>query len=147
MGLLFLIFGKTKTRSQDKEVGKEYVVMVLGDTLKKILLAGVGTIATTAEKSSEIVEELIKKGEITVEQGKILNKELSQNVKDTLSPGKARAEKKMADFNEMVKGLEADQLASLKAAIADMEAADPIAKAEEASIEAVKAAEEAVNPE
>ena len=147
MGLLFLIFGKTKTRSQDKEVGKEYVVMILGDTLKKILLAGVGTIATTAEKSSEIVEELIKKGEITVEQGKILNKELSQNVKDTLSPSKARAEKKMADFNEMVKGLEADQLASLKAAIADMEAADPIAKAEEASIEAVKAAEEAVNPE
>ena len=121
--------------------------MVLGDTLKKILLAGVGTIATTAEKSSEIVEELIKKGEITVEQGKILNKELSQNVKDTLTPGKAKAEKKIADFNEMVKGLEAEQLASLKAAIADLEAADPIAKAEEASIEAVEAAAEKVDPE
>ena len=76
--------------------------MVLGDTLKKILLAGVGTIATTAEKSSEIVEELIKKGEITVEQGKILNKELSQNVKDTLSPSKARAEKKIGSIKEWI---------------------------------------------
>ena len=120
--------------------------MVLGDTLKKILLAGVGTIATTAEKSSEIVEELIKKGEITVEQGKILNKELSQNVKDTLAPGKAKAEQKAADFSEMVKGLGAEQLASLKAAIADMEAADPVASAEKDSIEAVEAAAKSVDP-
>ncbi len=120
--------------------------MVLGDTLKKILLAGVGTIATTAEKSSEIVEELIKKGEITVEQGKILNKELSQNVKDTLAPGKAKAEQKAVDFSEMVKGLGAEQLASLKAAIADMEAADPVASAEKDSIEAVEAAAKSVDP-
>lgn len=106
--------------------------MVFSETIKKILLAGVGTIATTAEKSSEIIDELIKKGEITVEQGKILNKELSQNVKDTLAPGKAKAQKKAADIAEMIKGMEAEELASLKAAIADMEAADPEAPAEEA---------------
>ena len=42
----------------------------LGDGIKKILLAGVGTIAVTSEKSKEILDELVKKGELTVEQGK-----------------------------------------------------------------------------
>ena len=40
----------------------------LGDGLRKIVLAGIGALATTYEKSSEIVDELVKKGEITVEQ-------------------------------------------------------------------------------
>ena len=47
--------------------------MDLGDGLKKLLLAGIGTVAVTAEKSKEILDELVKKGEITVEQGKVLN--------------------------------------------------------------------------
>ena len=41
--------------------------MELGDGLKKLLLAGVGTVAVTAEKSREILDELVKKGELTVE--------------------------------------------------------------------------------
>ena len=43
----------------------------LGTEVKKIFLAGIGAIAVTAEKSAEIVDGLVKKGEITVEQGKI----------------------------------------------------------------------------
>ncbi len=53
----------------------------LGDDLKKVLLAGVGAVAVTAEKSKELVEQLAKKGEITLEQGRILNEELSRKVK------------------------------------------------------------------
>ena len=45
----------------------------LGSDLKKILLAGIGAVAVTAEKGEEIVKELVKKGEITLEQGKVLN--------------------------------------------------------------------------
>ena len=55
----------------------------IGDGLKKFLLVGIGAAATTVEKSQQIVDELIKKGEITVEQGKELNKELQHNVKKT----------------------------------------------------------------
>ena len=51
-------------------------IMELGEGLKKILLAGIGTAAVTAEKSKEILDELVKKGELTVEQGKVLNQEL-----------------------------------------------------------------------
>ncbi len=39
--------------------------MDLGDGLKKLLLAGIGTVAVTAEKSKEILDELVKKREIS----------------------------------------------------------------------------------
>ena len=46
----------------------------LTDGLKKILLAGIGTVAVTAEKSKEVLDEMVKRGELTVEQGKVLNR-------------------------------------------------------------------------
>lgn len=56
----------------------------LSDGLKKILLAGIGIAATTAEKSKEILDDMVKKGELTVEQGKVLNRELKHNIKETV---------------------------------------------------------------
>lgn len=63
----------------------------LGDGLRKIVLAGIGALATTYEKSSEIVDELVKKGEITVEQGKALNTELKRKVSEVVDDVKATA--------------------------------------------------------
>lgn len=54
-------------------------------TMKKLLLAGLGSMANTYEKGAEIVEELIKKGELTLNQGKELNQELKRRT----SGGKA----------------------------------------------------------
>ncbi|WP_297316348.1 hypothetical protein [Bifidobacterium indicum] len=51
----------------------------IGDGLHKVLLAGIGALATGVEKGQEIVDNLVKKGELTVEQGKILNTELKRN--------------------------------------------------------------------
>lgn len=56
----------------------------LGDNVKKILLAGIGAVAVTAEKSGEILDDLVKKGELTVEQGKVLNEELKHNIKEKM---------------------------------------------------------------
>lgn len=52
----------------------------LSEELKKVLLAGIGAVATTIEKSKDVVDELVKKGELTVEQGKALNEELKHNL-------------------------------------------------------------------
>lgn len=74
----------------------------IGDGLKKFLLVGIGAAATTVEKSQQIVDELIKKGEITVEQGKELNKELQHNVKKTVEARKTDAltvEEKLAKID------------------------------------------------
>ena len=56
--------------------------MELGENIKKLLLAGIGTAAVTAEKSKEILDDLVKKGELTVEQGKVLNQELRHDFKE-----------------------------------------------------------------
>ena len=61
----------------------------LGEGLKKLALAGIGTAAYAVEKSADIMDTLAKKGEETVEQGKVLYKELKHNVKSTIKDYKA----------------------------------------------------------
>ena len=56
----------------------------LTDGLKKILLAGIGTVAVTAEKSKDVLDELVKKGELTVEQGKVLNEDVYKRQRQKL---------------------------------------------------------------
>jgi polyhydroxyalkanoate synthesis regulator phasin len=63
----------------------------LGEGLRKVVLAGIGALATGYEKSNEIVDELVKKGEITVEQGKALNTELKRKVAETVDDAKKDA--------------------------------------------------------
>ena len=53
------------------------------DGIKKVLLAGVGAVAMGAEMSQDLVDDLIKQGELTVEQGKSLNEEIARKVKET----------------------------------------------------------------
>ena len=50
--------------------------------LNKAFLATVGAVAITAEKSQQAVEDLVKKGELTVQQDKSLNQELSRKAKE-----------------------------------------------------------------
>ena len=56
-----------------------------GESVKKLLLAGIGAAATTAEKSKELLDDMVEKGELTVEQGKIINEELKHDIKGGLS--------------------------------------------------------------
>ncbi len=48
----------------------------IGDGFKDVFLAGIGAMAITAEKGKELVDQLIEKGELTVDQGKQINTEL-----------------------------------------------------------------------
>lgn len=50
---------------------------------KDIFLAGVGALALGAEKSKDLIDQLISKGELTVEQGKELNEELKHKAAAT----------------------------------------------------------------
>lgn len=110
----------------------------IGDGLKKFLLVGIGAAATTVEKSQQIVDELIKKGEITVEQGKELNKELQHNVKKTMEARKADA----LTVEEKLAKMSADELELLKKKIAEAEKAFEDATGITESDEEAKAAAE-----
>lgn len=52
---------------------------------KDIFLAGVGAAAITGEKAKEVVDTLIEKGGITVEQGKEINTELKHRATETVT--------------------------------------------------------------
>ena len=73
--------------------------MRISEELRKVLLAGIGAVATTAEKSKDLVDALVAKGELTVEQGKVLNEELKRNVSESIQQAK---EKKAASSQNKV---------------------------------------------
>ena len=112
----------------------------LSDGIRKLILAGIGAVAATKEKSEVILDELVKKGELTVEQGKVLNEELKHNIKDAIrdnvtlhivtdedeEPKEDETEGEAApqgDLMDAVDGMDDEQLAALKARIEAAEAA------------------------
>lgn len=50
------------------------------EIMKKSLLAGIGAIAMTEDKIQELIDEVVKKGEISEQEGKSLVKELQNAV-------------------------------------------------------------------
>ena len=97
-----------------------------GENIKKLLLAGVGAVAVTAEKSKELLDEMVEKGELTVEQGKVLNEELKHNIKKTVKENVNTGEKKTAseEVSELLDKMTPEQIAALKEQIEKKEAED-----------------------
>lgn len=94
-------------------------------SLERILLAGIGALATTAEKSKEMLDELVKKGELTVEQGKTLNEELKHTVEATFSEaGKPAHEFATSGVINNLDKLTPDELAQIRAKLQELEDAD-----------------------
>lgn len=58
------------------------------DEFKKIMLAGIGSAAYTYEKASDLVSEFVKKGKLTVTEGKELSEELKRNIKNKVNLNK-----------------------------------------------------------
>ena len=102
----------------------------LTDGLKKILLAGIGTVAVTAEKSKEVLDEMVKRGELTVEQGKVLNQELKHNIKDVSVKPQSPEE-----LEELLDKMTPEQIQALKSKLAQMDEADVDQEADESVFE------------
>ena len=90
-----------------------------GDTIKKVFLAGIGAAAEGTEKAQELLNEMIKKGELTVEQGKVLNQELRHDAQEKWKNAKVKAEQnqkeeKKSDVSELLKSLSVEDLKELK---------------------------------
>ena len=97
--------------------------MDIGEDIRKILLVGIGAAAETAERSRDIVNELVKKGELTLEQGKILNEELKRNMEDKVKEHVTVTVNKKApdDVKKAVENMNGEELEQLKAKIAEVE--------------------------
>ena len=112
----------------------------LSDGIRKLILAGIGAVAATKEKSEVILDELVKKGELTVEQGKVLNEELKHNIKEVIrdnvtlhvvpddeekpeTPEEEDEAPAHDDLMDAVDSMDDEQLTALKARIQAAEAA------------------------
>lgn len=57
----------------------------LTDPFREIFLAGIGALSIGAEKTQEIVEQLVKQGQITADQGKDVVSDLQSKAKENAS--------------------------------------------------------------
>ena len=87
-----------------------------GEDLRKLVLAGLGAVAVTAEKSKDVVDQLVKKGELTVEQGKVLNEELKHNVAEKL-----REPVSTETISKDLEKMDVEDLEKLKAKIEELQ--------------------------
>ena len=98
------------------------------DNIKKVILAGIGAVAVTAEKSKDLLDEMVEKGELTVEQGKVLNEELKHNIKQKVQEEKAKKEEDKSvsdsDISDLLSRMTPEQIAALKEQLADKETAE-----------------------
>ena len=114
----------------------------LGESIRKLILAGIGAAAVTREKGESVLHELVKKGELTVEQGKVLNEELKRNVKEAIHDNvTVHVVTPSDDLMSAVDDMDDDALAALKERIRAAEEArkaEPAEAAEETADEAEK---------
>ena len=98
----------------------------LSDDMKKLFLLGIGAAAVTAEKARDMVDYLVEKGELSIEQGKVLNEELKHNIKKTMKEktGAGKKETAAEDLSDLLDKMTPEQLAALKEQIQKKEAED-----------------------
>lgn len=122
----------------------------VSEGMKKILLAGVGAVAMGAEKAPELLDDLVKKGEEALEQGKTLNDELTRKVKETASD--VSDEVLRSRFRGMTAEERAAWIANAQKISEDLEAEDAEVEetevpAEDAEVEEAEVPAEDVTPE
>lgn len=98
--------------------------MELGENIRKLLLAGIGTAAVTVDKSKEILDDLVKKGELTVEQGKVLNQELRHDFREKMKSNINVSVKPSSpdELKDLLDRMTPEQLDALKEQLKNMDA-------------------------
>jgi len=95
--------------------------IVMVDDLKNILLAGLGAAAYTYEKSKKVIDDMVEKGKLTLEEGKELSEELKRNMKEKESKYiPVTKDEMIALFKEMNFATK-DDLQDLKTRLAKLE--------------------------
>ena len=93
----------------------------LSDELRKVFLFGVGAIAKTNEKSKEIIDELIEKGALTLEQGKAINEELKHNLQEKIAEKEKEINSELIRQVKEMKDLSDEDIQILKDKIKEVE--------------------------
>ena len=100
--------------------------MDITEGIKKIFLAGVGAVATTGEAAKNLIDNLVEKGELTVEQGKVLNEELKRTTKEKINKHvTVNVVNEFKDVFSAVDKMSREELEALKAKLDELKNAAP----------------------
>ena len=102
----------------------------IGDGFKNIFLAGIGAAALTADAAKEVVDKMIAKGELTVEQGKSINEELKRKASESTTSVRDTA------LEARMSMMSAEERAAFAAKAAELAAKLDAKEAEKAAAEA-----------
>lgn len=92
--------------------------MDIDEAIRRMFLAGVGAISMTGEKAKELVEELVKRGEISVAQGKALTEELQRKLRSKVKSAVGCKPENIADCVEQ---MSASERAALRKKLDEMD--------------------------
>lgn len=109
----------------------------IGDGFRDIFFAGIGALAITGEKTKELVDQLVAKGEITVDQGKQINSELKHKAEAAAESVRFDAlEARMSMMTPEERTVFAQKAAEIAQSINARDAAKDAAPAAEEPVEA-----------
>ena len=109
--------------------------MKLSEGLKTVFLAGVGAVAVTGEKSKQLIDDLVKRGELTVEEGKTLNQDLTKKFNERAEGFKP--EKLTQSIRDVIYNVEKMTQDERDALRSKLDAADQAAKDALTEVEAI----------
>lgn len=110
-----------------------------GEGLRKIFLAGVGALAATAEKGQELVNNLVARGELTVEQGKKLNSELAHKANEKSASLKEQAQEATQTVRDAAAGIKDQVQQTVKSVVEPDDEADAEASADSTPVDPANA--------
>lgn len=96
------------------------------DELKNILLAGIGSAAYTYEKANKLIDNMVEKGKLTIDEGKDLSQELKRTIatktKETSEKIKPFSKEDMKELLSQMNFASKSDLDQIKERIAKLEA-------------------------
>lgn len=103
------------------------------DPLRQIFLAGVGAMAIGAEKSREIIDQLVRRGSITVEEGKDMANDMASSAQEDFK--EVRDDIIKAHMKGMTKEQRDEFAARVAEMAANMDCTDELEKEEVVEVE------------
>jgi polyhydroxyalkanoate synthesis regulator phasin len=89
--------------------------------LKNALLAGLGSAAYTYEKASKVIDEMVVKGKLTLEEGKELSQELKKNITEKGEKIRPITKDDIAEILKTANFATRDELTDIKNRLAKLE--------------------------
>ena len=91
-------------------------------SLERIIIAGVDAITKTAENAGDLLDDLVKKGTLTVEQGKALNEELKHEIKTNINDASQAVQSSVVNwFVNIMDKLTPDDLEKIRMKMDELE--------------------------